>query len=254
MKSKTWSGWTILWCWGDDQKSCTVRGLVTSKSLKKLWLVVYRVQDKQPSSRNRVVVHFDRLKPCPNDIRVKAVVQNKLKWPDSSSDHKQPAQPPGKDLQFFEDDDHDVLRDSRKPSVNRETEQPSTSQQPDMLGRAVHPHTATDGEPLDTTPELTSGINSDGTVLEPTTATSPSSRPGESGSVRHQKQTRQSPPEEWTSCYPKRTCHAPPITIGILVGDVKAPVVGVPLCKKDNNAIFLHRCLCQLHACAGKCI
>ena len=112
-----------------------------------------------------------------------------------------------------------------------------------MLGRAVHPHTATDGEPLDTTPELTSGINSDGTVLEPTTATSPSSRPGESGSVRHQKQTRQSPPEEWTSCYPKRTCHAPPITIGILVGDVKAPVVGVPLCKKEDRVTMLYFCI-----------
>jgi len=170
------------------------------KVIKKLSSVVYRIQDNRPGSRKRVVVHFDRLKPCPNDIRVKPVVRDKLKRPDSRNDHEQPAQPPGKDLQFFEDDDHDVTR---------ETEKPSTSQEPGMPDRAVHSSISTDGEPSDVTPELTTGINSDGTVLEPTPATSPSSRPGDSGSVRHQKRIRQSPPEESTSRYPKRTRHAP---------------------------------------------
>lgn len=39
------------------------------KVVKKLSPVVYRIQDVRPGSRKRVVVHFDRLKPCPKGIR-----------------------------------------------------------------------------------------------------------------------------------------------------------------------------------------
>ena len=62
------------------------------KVIKNISPVVYRIQDKRPGSRKRVVVHFDRLKPCPDNIRIKPVgyeVQNS----DASSDHRVPAQP-----------------------------------------------------------------------------------------------------------------------------------------------------------------
>ena len=36
------------------------------KVVKKLSTVVYRIQDTRPSRRKRLVVHFDRLKPCPS--------------------------------------------------------------------------------------------------------------------------------------------------------------------------------------------
>ena len=71
------------------------------KIIKKLSSVVYRIQDKRPGSRKRVVVHFDRLKPCPADIRMKPVVEDLH----NSDANEQPVQFPGSDLQFFEDDD-----------------------------------------------------------------------------------------------------------------------------------------------------
>ena len=82
---------------GGDQESCTARGLAHLKSLKKLSSVVYRIQDKRPGSRKRVVVHFDRLKPCPDDIRVKPVVDDLH----NSDANEHPVQLPGSNLQFF---------------------------------------------------------------------------------------------------------------------------------------------------------
>ena len=36
------------------------------KVMKKLSTVVYRIQDTQPYRRKHLLVHFDRLKPCPS--------------------------------------------------------------------------------------------------------------------------------------------------------------------------------------------
>eukprot|EP00731_Ephydatia_muelleri_P035288 Em0112g3a len=85
------------------------------KIIKKLSSVVYRIQDKRPGSRKRVVVHFDRLKPCPADIRMKPVGEDLH----NSDANEQPVQFPGSDLQFFEDDDHDVMVDSTETNVTR---------------------------------------------------------------------------------------------------------------------------------------
>ena len=87
---------------------------------------MYRIQDKRPGSRKRVVVHFDRLKPCPDDIRMKPVVEDLH----NSDVNEQPAQPPGSDLQFFDDDDHDVIVDSTETNVTRKSDQPGTLQEP----------------------------------------------------------------------------------------------------------------------------
>ena len=172
------------------------------KIIKKLSSVVYRIQDKRPGSRKRVVVHFDRLKPCPADIRMKPVVEDLH----NSDANEQPVQFPGSDLQFFEDDDHDVMVDSTETNVTRKADQPGTLQEP-AVDTPTEQTPATDGQTntapgdaglLNSTP---SGINSDGTVSQSETVTtkSPMSRP--------QKRIRQSPPAQ--DRYPKRTRHAP---------------------------------------------
>eukprot|EP00731_Ephydatia_muelleri_P005409 Em0002g1585a len=172
------------------------------KIIKKLSSVVYRIQDKRPGSRKRVVVHFDWLKPCPADIRMKPVVEDLH----NSDANEQPVQFPGSDLQFFEDDDHDVMVDSTETNVTRKADQPGTLQEP-AVDTPTEQIPATDGQTntapgdaglLNSTP---SGINSDGTVSQSETVTtkSPMSRP--------QKRIRQSPPAQ--DRYPKRTRHAP---------------------------------------------
>ena len=175
------------------------------KIIKKLSSVVYRIQDKRPGSRKRVVVHFDRLKPCPADIRMKPVVEDLH----NSDANEQPVQFPGSDLQFFEDDDHDVMVDSTETNVTRKADQPGTLQEP-AVDTPTEQTPATDGQTnteetapgdaglLNSTP---SGINSDGTVSQSETVTtkSPMSRP--------QKRIRQSPPAQ--DRYQKRTRHAP---------------------------------------------
>eukprot|EP00731_Ephydatia_muelleri_P013115 Em0007g425a len=172
------------------------------KIIKKLSSVVYRIQDKRPGSRKRVVVHFDRLKPCPADIRMKPVGEDLH----NSDANEQPVQFPGSDLQFFEDDDHDVMVDSTETNVTRKADQPGTLQEP-AVDTPTEQTPATDGQTntapgdaglLNSTP---SGINSDGTVSQSETVTtkSPMSRP--------QKRIRQSPPAQ--DRYPKRTRHAP---------------------------------------------
>eukprot|EP00731_Ephydatia_muelleri_P018416 Em0011g456a len=162
----------------------------------------HQIQDKRPGSRKRVVVHFDRLKPCPADIRMKPVVEDLH----NSDANEQPVQFPGSDLQFFEDDDHDVMVNSTETNVTRKADQPGTLQEP-AVDTPTEQTPATDGQTntapgdaglLNSTP---SGINSDGTVSQSETVTtkSPMSRP--------QKRIRQSPPAQ--DRYPKRTRHAP---------------------------------------------
>ncbi|KAL5464015.1 hypothetical protein EMCRGX_G032972, partial [Ephydatia muelleri] len=118
----------------------------------------------------------------------------------------EPVQFPGSDLQFFEDDDHDVMVDSTETNVTRKADQPGTLQEP-AVDTPTEQTPATDGQTntapgdaglLNSTP---SGINSDGTVSQSETVTtkSPMSRP--------QKRIRQSPPAQ--DRYPKRTRHAP---------------------------------------------
>ena len=44
----------------------------------------------------------------------------------NSDANEQPVQFPGSDLQFFEDDDHDVMVDSTETNVTRKADQPGT--------------------------------------------------------------------------------------------------------------------------------
>ena len=167
------------------------------KVIKKISPVVYRLQDKRPGSRKRVVVHFDRLKPCPDNIRIKPVgdeVQNT----DASSDRREPAQPPGSHLQFFEEDDQDVVVDPGTRNEEQESDRSGLAELPPAPRERSH-----------TAPELAPGVNPEGAALESETAVSPASRSDESGRSRHQKRVRQSPPEQSASRYPKRTRNAP---------------------------------------------
>ena len=102
----------------------------------------------------------------------------------AGSDHRVPAQPPGSQLQFFEEDDQDVVVD---PGTRNE------EQEPDRSGLAERPPAPI--ERSHTAPELAPGVNSESAALESETAVSPASRSDESGRSRHQKRVRQSPPE-----------------------------------------------------------
>ena len=53
--------------------------------IKKLSTAVYRIQDTRPNKRKRLVVHFNRLKPCPPGVRVPVT---------SSSQEVSPPPPP----------------------------------------------------------------------------------------------------------------------------------------------------------------
>ena len=113
-------------------------------------------------------MHFDRLKPCPDNIRIKPV-GDEVKNSDASSDHRVPAQPPGSQLQFYEENDQDVMMD---PGTRNKEQEPDRS---DLAERPPAPI-----ERSNTAPELAPGINSEGADLESETAVSPASRSGES--------------------------------------------------------------------------
>ena len=55
----------------------------------------------------------------------------------NSDANEQPVQFPGSDLQFFEDDDHDVMVDSTETNVTRKADQPGTLQDRHPLNRPV---------------------------------------------------------------------------------------------------------------------
>ena len=55
----------------------------------------------------------------------------------NSDANEQPVQFPGSDLQFFEDDDHDVMVDSTETNVTRKADQPGSRQSTRPLNRAL---------------------------------------------------------------------------------------------------------------------
>ena len=63
----------------------------------------------------------------------------------NSDANEQPVQFPGSDLQFFEDDDHDVMVDSTETNVTRKADQPGTLQEP-AVDTPTEQTPATDGE------------------------------------------------------------------------------------------------------------
>eukprot|EP00731_Ephydatia_muelleri_P038438 Em0760g4a len=112
---------------------------------------------QQKSARSRVRADI-RMKPVGEDLH-------------NSDANEQPVQFPGSDLQFFEDDDHDVMVDSTETNVTRKADQPGTLQEP-AVDTPTEQTPATDGQTntapgdaglLNSTP---SGINSDGTVSQ----------------------------------------------------------------------------------------
>ena len=106
--------------------------------------------------------------------------------PDANSDHEELAQAPWRELQFFDDDNdyHYVMIDSRNTRVTREDNSqipckclihlaPLNAPDPNNRCRTCTHHTV-----------VTSGVNSDGTVLESVTATSPVSRSDKLGQTQ----------------------------------------------------------------------
>ena len=96
------------------------------KVVKRILSAVYRIQDQRTSrSRRRIVVHFDRLKRCPLDIRVETVP------PSGSTPHPlvgrqtgpEWALPPGTNLQYFEDEEPEETKMDRSRARDQRTEQ-----------------------------------------------------------------------------------------------------------------------------------
>ena len=75
------------------------------KVVKKLSTVVYRIQDTQPNKRKRLVVHFDRLKPCPS---VQAEIPHSPQKVEKQLPLLQEHHHVGTDLRIV-DDDEEVL-------------------------------------------------------------------------------------------------------------------------------------------------
>ena len=85
------------------------------------------IQDQRGSRsrrRRRLVVHFDRLKPCPKGIRSDDVDSNDINRqepePNATQEHSRGPRRPGTTLQLFDVDDEDELEE---PAVQRNTEQ-----------------------------------------------------------------------------------------------------------------------------------
>ena len=91
------------------------------KVVKRISPALYRIQDQRTSrSRRRSVVHFDRLKRCPQDVRVETTPTSDPTPRPLVTQPTGPEQalPPGTNLQYFEDDEPeerepDGLRDQR---------------------------------------------------------------------------------------------------------------------------------------------
>ena len=115
------------------------------KVVKRISSAVYRIQDQRTSrSRRRIVVHFDRLKRCPLDMRVETAL------PSGSTPHPlvgqqtgpERALPPGTNLQFFEDDEHEETEMDRSRARDQRTEQNLPDQEvtvtsPDIVGQEM---------------------------------------------------------------------------------------------------------------------
>ena len=115
------------------------------KVVKKISSAVYRIQDQRTSrSRHRIVVHFDRLKRCPLDMRVETAL------PSGSTPHPlvgqqtgpERALPPGTNLQYFEDDEPEETEMDRSRARDQRTEQNLPDQEvtvtsPDIVGQEM---------------------------------------------------------------------------------------------------------------------
>ena len=95
--------------------------------VKRLSTAVYLIQDQRGSGsrrRRRLVVHSDRLKPCPKGIRSDDVDSNDInrQEPESNAtqEHSRGPRRPGTTLQLFDVDDED---EREEPAVHRNTEQ-----------------------------------------------------------------------------------------------------------------------------------
>ena len=75
------------------------------KIIKKLSSVVYRIQDTRRARKNRKVVHFDRLKPCPENTRLDdSRPEIRSHTEPGVSDVLQKNRFPGHQLQLMDDD------------------------------------------------------------------------------------------------------------------------------------------------------
>ena len=111
------------------------------KVVKRLSTAVYRIQDQQGNGsrrrrRPRLVVHFDRLKPCHKGIRFDDAESNDVNpqepEPNATQEHCRGPWHPGTTLQLFDVDDDD---EREKSAVHRNTEQqpieaPTQAEQP----------------------------------------------------------------------------------------------------------------------------
>ena len=78
--------------------------------VKKLSEANYRIEQLQ-GRRNRKIVHFDRLKPCPKNLRLNQEYHNDLEAPEPNRpcNPELPVLPPfGQNLQIVDDDDDNI--------------------------------------------------------------------------------------------------------------------------------------------------
>ena len=90
--------------------------------VKRISSAVYRIQDQRTArSRRRVVVHFDRLKRCPPDIRLGTPPAAVLRAHTLAANEPSGAGrvvPPVTNLQYFDDDEPEGEPDISKKSGN----------------------------------------------------------------------------------------------------------------------------------------
>ena len=97
------------------------------KVVKRISSAVYRIQDQRTSrSRRRIVVHFDRLKCCPLDMRVETAPLPSVSTPHplvGQQTGPERALPPGTNLKYFEDEEPEETEMDRSRAHDQRTEQ-----------------------------------------------------------------------------------------------------------------------------------
>ena len=118
------------------------------KVVKRLSTAVYRIQDQRGGGfrrKRRLIVHFDRLKPCPKGIRFDGVDSSDVNpqepdlEPSATQEHPRGPRRPGTTLQLFDVDDED---EGEEQAVYRNTQQlpievPTQVEQPAVPTAAV---------------------------------------------------------------------------------------------------------------------
>ena len=103
--------------------------------LKRISPTVNRIQDQRTTrSHHRIVVHFDRLKHCPLDMRVETAL------PSGSTPHQlvgqrtgpERALPPGMNLQHFEDDEPEEMETDRSCASDQRMAEHTEQNPPDQ--------------------------------------------------------------------------------------------------------------------------